>query len=85
MSATTDNDIFGQRQERTLLTLPRMGQAGGRLHGDRGAVMAEYGLLIALVALMLVTLLLAMTGTLTEMFAAPTETLNTVNNTATTP
>lgn len=50
-----------------------------RMHSSRGAVMAEYGLLIALIAVMLVAVLGATTAVVTGMFSSTTETLNTSN------
>jgi len=78
MSAKTDNDITGQYlvQAHNFVSW-HVNRVRSRLGDDRGAVMAEYGLLIALIALLVVTMLLALNGTLTRAFTEPTDTLNT--------
>jgi len=86
MTATPDNDISGQYLARAHThAMTSFGRIRNQLRNDRGAVMAEYGLLIALIAVMLITMLLALNGTITDMFTEPTETLNTVNTSVTTP
>lgn len=48
-----------------------------QLKSERGAVMAEYGMLIAMIALFVISSLLFLTGALQGIFSDTTEALNT--------
>lgn len=82
-SLATWRDIpLGERKEEqeTVVQDTGMQEAGEPTHqlkSERGAVMAEYGLLIAMIALFVIGSVLFLTGTIQGIFSDTTNSLNT--------